>query len=57
MGSGDESKKSGAQSTADSNPSVSILTAERAAKHARRLQKASSQGAQPPTPTITIPVD
>lgn len=29
-------------------PSKNIVNADRAARHARRLQKASSQGAQPP---------
>ena len=43
------SKKSGTTATtADSMPSKSHVNAERAARHARRLNKASSQGAQPP---------
>ena len=45
------SKKSNAPTTADSQkPAKHHMNAERAAKHARRLNKASSQGAQPPAP-------
>lgn len=47
-GSGEISKKSAGDTTADSIASKNAVNAERAARHARRLQKASSQGAQNP---------
>ena len=53
MSSGDRLSKKGTQD--DSGPNRNAFNAERAARHARKLQKASSQGAaQPPTPSNQV---
>ena len=55
QGSGKHQRSGGKYTaTMDSVASNHNVNAERAAKHARRINKASSQGAQPPTPNHQV---